>query len=130
MDMKRKGYNRDSGYSIAFENKSARLSMDTTLGQVHCDITGADGMGPQGEYEYRITLGASDLCALLDFLAQQRTIIEEGALNTQLRTQSHNLLRLLIASSGLPLALQPTEEAIKLANLRAKIKGNANVKPT
>ncbi len=126
MDMKRKGHNRDSGYSIAFENKSAQFSVEVSSGQVHLDIAGAEGMGAQGEYEYRITLDTSDLCALLEFLAEQRTILEEGVLNTQLRTQSHNLLRLLIASSGLPLALKPTELAVRLAKLRAE-KAKSNV---
>ena len=122
MDLKRKGDNRDSGYSVAFKNKSPRLSIDAALGHLHFDVAGADGMGAQGKYEYRLTLDAGDLCVALEFLAKQRTILEEGALNTHLRSQSHSLLRLLVASSGLPLALQPTEFSVRLAKFRANKK--------
>lgn len=120
MDLKRKGYNRNSGFSVAFENRPARLSFDTAQDCVNFDVTGASGMGAQGEYEYRVSLAPNDLAALLEFLAQQRSVIEEGPLNAQLRTQSHSILRLLIASSGLPFTLQPTELATRLAKAREK----------
>jgi hypothetical protein len=128
MDLKRKGRNRDSGFHTAFENRSARLSFDPTLGFVHFNVVGADGMGAQGEYEYSVSLSSNDLAALIEFLSQQQSLIENGPLNAQLRLQSHSLLRLLIASSGLPYALQPTEFAIKLAKLRAVKKDKDSAK--
>lgn len=109
---------RKGKWSPAFENKKPTISFGLDK-LTHMEVAGARGIGTEeGSYKYDIALTPNDICTLLEFLGKQRNIFEDRDFNDQLRTQCHSLLCLLIASSGIPLALQPSEVLTRLANIR------------
>ena len=121
MELKRRGSNRDSGFTSAFSGKKPKIRFVKSSGAVELAVDGANGMGAQGAYEYVITLGPNDVQAILSFIGSQRAAFEDGPFRESLVKASHGLLRLLIGSCGMPLLLPPSPEDLKLQELRQRL---------
>jgi len=120
MELSRIGANRKDKNSIAFSGKKPKISINKETDAIIFEVKSADGMGAQGQYDYTLSLSVEDIKCLLDFLAKQRRIFEDGPLQGVLESTSNSLLRLLIASSSLPFELINKFTMYKKQNLAKK----------
>lgn len=131
MKLSRIGANRKEVRSVAFEDREPELSIDSSKGEISLTVHRADGMGTQGQYNYTITLSASDVAAILKALAAERHVFKPGKLHAAVEASAVPLVRLLSAAASLPFQIAPTEAELREAAVREKLaakqlgKGNA-----
>ena len=123
MNLKRKGTNRDSGYRTAFKEKNPSISHEKDSGELSLTVSKARGMGPEGQYDYVVTLSPNDISEILKFIAIKGLSFENGPLRDSIVNSSHVILQLLMGSSGLQLSIVPEKGQPK------PIKVNMGTKP-
>ena len=127
MELSRMGTFHKEVRKKAFSDAEPSLSFDAKTGSIQLSVRGANGMGAQGKYDYTVTLSANDLKSILELMSKQHSAFKESELQQTLIGSSHALLRLLIASSGVPFEVAPSEAELRMAALKEKIASKKSV---
>jgi formyltetrahydrofolate hydrolase len=120
MELSRMGTFHKEVRKTAFSDREPSILYDAKTGSIKLSVKSADGMGAKGTYDYIVTLSSSDLKSILELLSKQRCAFKESELQQTLISSSHALLRLLIASSGVPFDVLPSETELRIAALKQK----------
>lgn len=120
MELSRMGTNRKEVRKKAFSDAVPTLNFDAKSGNIQLSVRDANGMGAQGKYDYTVTLNPNDLKSILELMSKQHCAFKESELQQTLISSSNALLRLLIASSGVPFEVAPSEAELRLAALKEK----------
>jgi len=127
MELSRMGTFHKEVRKAAFSDREPSLSFDAKTGSLKLSVSGADGMGAKGTYDYTVTLSANDLKSIIELLSKQHSAFKESELQQTLISSSHALLRLLIASSGVPFEVSPSEAELRVAAFKEKIASKKSV---
>ncbi|XLX39076.1 hypothetical protein ACK25U_15055 [Ectopseudomonas mendocina] len=127
MDLSRMGTFHKEVRKKAFSDATPSIDFDAKTGSIKLTVSGASGMGAQGKYDYTVTLSAGDLKSIIELLSKQHCAFKESELQQTLIGSSHALLRLLIASSGVPFEVTPSEAELRVAAFKEKIAAKKGV---
>lgn len=127
MELSRMGTFHKEVRKSAFSDRDPSLSFDAKTGSIKLSVGSAGGMGAKGTYDYIVTLSANDLKSIIELLSKQNYAFKEGELQKALIGSSHALLRLLIASSGVPFEVSPSEAEMRMAAFKEKIASKKSV---
>ena len=127
MEVSRIGAFRKEVRTTVFKDREPSLSFDEKTGNLKLLVKNAEGMGAQGHYDYTVTLSVDDIKSILKLLSKQHSAFKESELQKTLTSSSHALLRLLIASSGAPFEVAPSEAELRAKALKEKLAAKKDV---
>lgn len=105
MLLKRWGANRNSGWTAVINNKDFTPSWNKKESTVELTFKRVNDPNANGQYNFQVVLSLEEISKILALVSDQALLHSPEVVSQKMTPSTRALLRLLVASGGVPFAL-------------------------